>query len=209
MKYGWVFGIPLQNRISIGYLYNDKINTLDEIKEDVKNVFKEYNLTPSEKTIHLNFNSFYRKNNFSKKVVYNGNASFFLEPLEATSTGLSSLINRWAWDLWHENSNEKEVQIKYENYLKSTENMMMLHYMSGSIYKNDFWDKTKRKATNKIKKEFEEKTKWSTFVLNSIEGNYNYLNQEEIGNWCNYSYQLNIEKLDLTEQIKKLAKPKK
>jgi hypothetical protein len=44
--YGWIFGIPLKNRCAIGYLYNDKINTLDEVKEDVKQVLKELNLTP-------------------------------------------------------------------------------------------------------------------------------------------------------------------
>jgi hypothetical protein len=96
MKYGWVFGIPLQNRISIGYLYNSDINSIEDIKKDIQNVFDEYHLTPSEKTQNFSFNSFYRKNNFSSKVIYNGNASFFLEPLEATSTGLSTYIYRMA-----------------------------------------------------------------------------------------------------------------
>jgi hypothetical protein len=96
MKHGWVFGIPLQKRISIGYLYNDKISSLEEVKEDVKNTFKEYNLNPSKITNHIKFQSFYRKENFKNRIIYNGNASFFIEPLEATSTSMSTDINRLA-----------------------------------------------------------------------------------------------------------------
>lgn len=200
MQHGWIFGIPLQNRISIGYLYNDKITSLNEVKKDVKNVFKEYNLNPSDKTNHLTFNSFYRKNNFSKKVVYNGNASFFLEPLEATSTGFSSDINRWAWDLWNGNLSEKESQSLYENELNNIENMILLHYMSGSIYNNEFWKKAKKDATSKIKKEFNDKTNWSNFVLNAVNG---YEQGElELGTWGSFNYNLNIDKLGLKNKIK-------
>ena len=203
MEHGWVFGIPLQDRISIGYLYNDKITNLDEVKKDVKNVFEEYDLKASKKTNHLTFNSFYRKNNFSKKVVYNGNASFFLEPLEATSTGFSADINRWAWDLWNGNLNEKKAQYLYENGLNNIENMILLHYMSGSIYNNKFWKKAKKDATSKIKKEFNDKTDWSKFVLNAVKG-YNEKGTE-LGTWGMYNYQLNIKKLGIDKKIKKLS----
>jgi hypothetical protein len=96
MKHGWIFGIPLQKRVSIGYLYNDELSSLEEVKKDVQNVFKEYQLKPSEITNHIKFESFYRKQNFNSKVIYNGNSSFFLEPLEATSTHMSANINRLA-----------------------------------------------------------------------------------------------------------------
>jgi hypothetical protein len=201
MKHGWVFGIPLQNRISIGYLYNDKLNTLDEIKKDVQNVFKEYDLKPSSKTNDLTFNSFYRKNNFSKKVVYNGNASFFLEPLEATSTGFSADINRWAWDLWNGNLNEQQVQNLYESELNNIENMILLHYMSGSIYNTKFWKTAKKDATTKIKEEFSKKTTWSNFVLDSVN---EYHQEGELGTWGSYNYQLNIKNLNLDKKLKSL-----
>ena len=40
--YGWVFGIPLQNRCAIGYMYNSNINSLEEIKKDVLNIFDRF-----------------------------------------------------------------------------------------------------------------------------------------------------------------------
>ena len=92
--YGWVFGIPLQNRCSIGYLYNKDINSLEEVQEDVKNIFSEWNLTPSDTTANFDFDSYYTPNNFSDRIIYNGDASFFLEPLEATTTSNVDYINR-------------------------------------------------------------------------------------------------------------------
>jgi hypothetical protein len=53
---------------------------------------------PSDKTNHLEFQSYYKKNNFSSKVIYNGNSSFFIEPLEATSIGFSIETNMVAMD---------------------------------------------------------------------------------------------------------------
>lgn len=200
MKYGWVFGIPLQKRISIGYLYNNKINTIEEIKKDIKNVFEEYNLKPSENVNIINFKSFYTKNNFSKKVVYNGNASFFLEPLEATSTSFSSKINRWAWDLWNGYLTEKECQDQYKDYLNDIENMILLHYMAGSIYKTKFWDFAKKTAFRKIKKEFKNNTDWSNFVFNAINGYYDV--EKEFGTWGSYNYDVNVKSLKIEELIK-------
>ena len=96
--YGWVFGVPLNNRCSIGYMYNNTINSLDEVKEDVKNIFDEYNLIPSEHTNSITFPNYYKKQNYTSRVSYNGNASFFLEPLEATS--ISFMADITARSMW-------------------------------------------------------------------------------------------------------------
>jgi tryptophan halogenase len=138
--YGWVFGIPLTNRCSIGYMFNDTINSTEEVKEDVKNVFDQFNLTPSTTTNELHFKNYYRKKNFTSRVAYNGNASFFLEPLEATSISMMVAVNLWAQQvvknkLFFNNSNNM-----YIDRLTKTERMIMLHYFAGSRFNSDFWD---------------------------------------------------------------------
>ena len=168
MKHGWVFGIPLQKRASIGYMYNSDYATLDEIKEEVKKIFEDYNLTPSDQTTHMTFQSRIRKNNFGPKVVYNGNASFFLEPLEATSLGFTININRLARDLWLDRRTLKSCQKEYEAELDGIEAMIMMHYMSGSIYDTPFWKDTKQKATDYIENHYKQKTKWAKFVTDTI-----------------------------------------
>lgn len=205
MPNGWVFGIPLQNRISIGYMYNDTLTSLVEVQEDVKQIFKDYDLIPSDKTQDLHFESYYRKQNFTPKVVYNGNASFFLEPLEATSLGFAVDIIRFAWDLWNGNLTADECQQQYEKEIDEIESMILLHYMSGSKYKSKFWTKAKRLAKAKIKKEFENKTQWSKFILESTLDIYDKNSELEFGTWGYVNYQINIKGLGLEKEIKKLG----
>jgi hypothetical protein len=205
MPNGWVFGIPLQNRISIGYLYNSDLTSLEEVKKDVKQIFDNYELTPSNRTQHLTFESYYRKQNFTPKVVYNGNASFFLEPLEATSTGMAISVMRKAWDLWNGNLTVKECQTKYEKEIDEIESMILLHYMAGSIYKSKFWNKAKKLATSKITKEFSNKTEWAKFVLDATIDMYDKTSELELGTWAYENYKINVKGLGLKKQIKKLG----
>jgi len=137
--YGWVFGIPLQNRCSIGYLYNRNINTESEVKEDVKNIFKQYNLIPSDTTNSLKFENYYKKQTHHGRVSYNGNASFFLEPMEATSISTMDRIQRGAFDVWNGNTNLEDANLMYYGYMLQIQAIIMLHYFAGSCYDTDFW----------------------------------------------------------------------
>jgi hypothetical protein len=205
MTNGWVFGIPLQNRISIGYLYNSNLTSLEEVKKDVEQIFNDYELTPSNRTQHLTFESYYRKENFTPKVVYNGNASFFLEPLEATSTGFAINIMRMAWDLWNVNLTVEQCQKQYEKEIDEIESMILLHYMAGSTYQSKFWSKAKKLATFKITKEFANKTEWAKFVLDATVDMYDKTSELELGTWGYKNYKINVKGLGLEKQIKKLG----
>jgi hypothetical protein len=205
MQHGWVFGIPLQDRISIGYLYNDEINDLEEIKEDIKKVFQQYNLNPSNKTTDLKFQSYYKKNNFSPKVVYSGNASFFIEPLEATSISTSILTTLDTINYWKSSKTKNDTKIAQSNYSKRVSEitaMISLHYLAGSKYNTEFWKYAESKATEKIKKEFENETEWSEFVWGII------INKEdpkgEIGTWGAWNYKINIDGLGITDKLIKI-----
>jgi hypothetical protein len=138
--YGWVFGIPLKNRCSIGYMFNDKITDLETIKEDVKNIFDQFNLTPSTTTNELHFNNYSRKVNFTKTHAFNGNASFFLEPLEATTLTGVDYVNKWTCELIRNPMKVNLFNTMYRYRSQSTERMIMLHYFAGSTFKTDFWE---------------------------------------------------------------------
>jgi len=149
--YGWVFGIPLQNRCSIGYLYNNKINTLEEIQEDVKIVFEDYNLTPSSTTNAFDFQNYQRKSNWSGRIAYNGTASFFFEPLEATSLSCINQINNLSISFFKNKISEKHAQDIYNFQMSSSETVIMLHYLAGSQWNTEFWQYAKERAIQKIK----------------------------------------------------------
>jgi hypothetical protein len=202
MQYGWVFGIPLQNRISIGYLYNDRINNVEDIKKDIKKVFKEYNLNDSDKILDLKFKSYYRKNNFSSKVIYNGNASFFIEPLEATSIAIALDINKLAYLTWTKRITENQSQKEYEKTIKNIESMISLHYLSGSIYKTKFWEEAYQRAEKKLKQEFAQETDWSNFLWSAAVKKISL--DYEMGAWPDESYRINVEGLQIKDKIIKI-----
>ena len=138
--YGWVFGIPLGNRCSIGYLYNKDINTLEEVMLDVQNVFEEYNLKPSDTTNSFSFKNYRRSNNFEGNISYNGNSSFFLEPLEATSFSTVDVVNTISEKLWTGQVNKDMAEREYRAIIDASESIIMLHYSVGSSFSTPFWD---------------------------------------------------------------------
>lgn len=137
--YGWIFGIPLVNRCSIGYMFNNNYATLDQIKEDVKEVFSEFGLTPSEDTNTFSFGNYYRKENFTDRVAYNGNASFFLEPLDATSIVMMRNVVMSAYSQWTDNVTPYASNMTYDTQINEIQTQIMFHYCSGSKYDTEFW----------------------------------------------------------------------
>lgn len=202
--YGWVFGIPLQNRCAIGYLYNKDINKLEDVKDDVKYIFEKYSLEPSETTNSLTFNRYSRKINFTNRIVYNGNSSFFLEPLEATTLCLADTFNGHAFNVWF---NDVPINIANEAYARDINDvkaMISLHYMAGSAFDTPFWTHAKEKATTFIKNLFDKDDAFAYNLIRILDGEdidlsiYNHLNKTaDMGTWMDTSFKSNIHNLKI------------
>jgi len=207
-KYGWIFGIPLQNRCSIGYLYNKDINTLDEVKEDVKEIFERYNLTPSDTTNSFHFGNYYHKQNFTDRLAYNGNASFFLEPLEATSFGMIDLINRTALDMWNNNITIVGAQTKYLNKINQIQNMIMMHYFAGSKYKTKFWEYAENRGIECLRRAKTDNNFVEICDMSMIMSSWGEIVQQrydiDYGTWPVGSFFQNINGLDIKPELVKL-----
>lgn len=201
--HGWVFGIPLTNRCSIGYLYNKNYSTLEEVKQDSQQIFKEFNLEPSDTTNSFSFGNYYRKRNFQDhRVAYNGNASFFLEPLEATSINTIEWTNRLAYDVWVDNHSPIDVSLRYIKKLREVENVIALHYAAGSVYENDFWRYAKTIGSKNISDSFKNNSVFSSLVRETLKKSpENYwweLDLEEkinYGTWSGFSFSTNLHHL--------------
>jgi hypothetical protein len=213
-KYGWVFGIPLKNRCSIGYMYNSNINTKEEIIEDVKEIFKKWSLEPSKDTNSLNFNNYYKKENYQDagRIAYSGNSSFFLEPLEASSTGLMNKIQMDAGDVWSGEMSQDDANLSYLKELDDIELMIMLHYASGSKFKTDFWEFAQERGIKKIESyKNNEKFKeiYKAIRDKSTWGDANNLPEKiiqsgDFGSWPPAAYLVNMEKLGIKPTIDKI-----
>ena len=203
--HGWVFGIPLANRCSIGYLYNKDVSTYDEVLKDVENVYDEYDLEPSEDTNSFSFKNYYRIKNFSHRISYSGNASFFLEPMEASSISTMDFIQRRAFDIWVSGTSDSDANKDILEWNEGIENIIMLHYFAGSSFKSPFWDYAQARGRECMEKAFKEREfryffqECKEFRSGDRQDNKYYSN-----GWGFHSFKQNIEGLGLTEKLEGL-----
>ena len=189
-SYGWVFLIPLQNRCSVGYIYNSQYAEFDTLQKELSSILKDYNLMAKEGNI-MPFENFYRKNNFSDNLVYNGNASFFLEPLEATSLNTSiSIINQTHKMLC--DSTPEDENKRYKNLLNETVDIIMLHYLVEPPVKNTFWEYANNKANEWFKLRYKHYPK---IHLITQESSLYY------ATWFEDSFKQNLSGMNLYEKL--------
>ncbi len=166
--HGWTFIIPLKNRVSLGYLYNDTITTDEEAEKNFREQFGVDNITESR-----SFRNYIAKHPIiDDRVILNGNKLSFIEPLEATSIT--------CYDFWtkgtmqaimapgHNIPQELEkcvltnAKMIYQNM-----NFILYHYSQGSKYDTPFWDYAKSLTVDDpiihelIRKA--DRFKWNTF----------------------------------------------
>ena len=207
--HGWVFGIPLLNRCAIGYMYNKDISSLEEVQADAENIYKEFNLVPSNDGNQFHFGNYIRKQNFSDRIAYNGNASFFLEPLEATSLFSMVLINHQAHDLFNKKVSVEEANKKYRNDLDSVYYMIMLHYFAGSTFDSPFWKEAQQRGVNVMTEAKSNKTFTAMINACNTEGNKRKMifdSLGEYGSWPGRSYLMNLEGLGIKEKLNNFLK---
>lgn len=83
MSSGWIWQIPLQERIGAGYVYNDQFISDEQAQQEVEQ-WLGYEISPARP---IAFEAGCYQQVWIKNVVAIGLASGFVEPLEATSIG--------------------------------------------------------------------------------------------------------------------------
>jgi len=207
-RYGWFFGIPLSNRLSIGYVYNRDFATLEQIEEEAKSLFEEYNVVPSKDGNYIEFNSYWRLNNFNERVSYNGNSSFFLEPLEATSTAQMDSNQRKMFDIVKGNIPFQFANLGYNEEMQNTETVIMLHYLGKPFYKNDFWEYANERANKKFES-IKDNTMFKNILKDTLPFSSNkgfHLNNvhQEFGTWQAWSFIKHFNSLNLKDKLSEI-----
>lgn len=135
---GWTFVIPNIDSVSFGYLYNNTITTKQEASNNFKKIFG------CDVDFDLNFKNYVAKNMWvDNRVVLNGNRYCFLEPLEATSTGLYQTVAQCAWDTIFNDIPHSETNNAMKSIVKKIETFVLWHYQYGSVYDTPFWEYAK------------------------------------------------------------------
>lgn len=85
--HGWIMWVPLQEKVSIGYIFNGSINDDETIRKDLQKVLKQEDFELKNGNQFLSFPSFRSETFYDGTVFRLGNRASFLDPLEATSIG--------------------------------------------------------------------------------------------------------------------------
>jgi tryptophan halogenase len=135
--YGWVFKIPVWGRYGNGYIFDSDYITKEQAAEELeKRFFKKIEIGKS-----FSFDPGYLKTPWMKNCCAVGISSSFVEPLEATSIGVTIqqiflLMNKIL------NYNQKVTDSynkSFEQILENVRDFIVLHYLGKNSSKSKFW----------------------------------------------------------------------
>jgi tryptophan halogenase len=159
MDAGWMWKIPLQQRLGCGYVSCDDFQSFDKSVEEIEKTVG-HKIEPIK---HIKFEAGRYEGIWYKNIIANGLASHFLEPLQATSIHMSIFtITNLVWFFLKSpesvystgcrDSFNRMTNIMIDDY----RDMIQMHYLSG---RNDtpFWKSIKNEivVTDKNKELFD------------------------------------------------------
>ena len=199
MPEGWMFVIPLQHRCSFGYVHNSDISQQDVIQSQLLGVVHEHGLEPYSMP-ELSFNNYKKKINFSERIVFNGNKSFFVDPMEATSTTTALSVNVLARDMWLgvEGATIDACNTIYGADIQEVEAMIALHYLRDPGFGTEFWNTATYLAEEKIWSTLKDNNDFRIMIEAVLEQRHPSMRYgRDIGTWNLYSYTQNIQNLGI------------
>jgi len=180
-KDGWMFRVPLKTRTSYGYLYNSNITKNDKAKENFSKIIN----VPVKKLekIKYKFKPYYTENALKGRVIKNGNAVAFFEPMFANSLFIYDNVNRNFWDYVVGNIKASVVNERIARSASAVASVIGFHYLEGSTYSTEFWKQAKKWGEKET-----QKTNIMAYYSNMLEGINKNSNWVSLENYCFTAY---------------------
>ncbi len=143
--HGWVFVIPLAAHTSYGYIFNRDVTDLAEVESDFDEFLETDGVSEFEQRAVLQFPNYVHRQIFDGAIARVGNASAFMEPLEATAIVSAQLqigmvlqirLNR---PVEHLERDTPVVNRFLINNMLCYGLFVGWHYSCGSTYDSEFW----------------------------------------------------------------------
>jgi hypothetical protein len=141
-----MFEVPLKTRLSLGYLFNDKLTPVEIAKENFAKLIN----VPVDKlqNIEYKFTSYYNKAPLQNRVFSNGNQAFFFEPMFANSLMTYNIIDRYFYDYMMGYNNQEKCNNQCTNIFTQIIDTIYFKYHGGSTHKTPFWNYAQKASKN-------------------------------------------------------------
>ena len=144
---GWTFVVPVEDKLSLGYLYNCDLTSKEEAVKDFQERFGVEEIEHSMKfDNYCSFNPF-----VGERTLLNGNQCAFIEPLEATAVGLYLWIARIGFDRFIYKVDVPQCLKILHKEVSTIEQFILWHYKTGSKFNSPFWSHVKEIPFTPIK----------------------------------------------------------
>jgi len=145
MKYGWVWHIPLSNRIGNGYVYSSDYIS----EEEAETEFREYLGADANgaKALHLHRNPGRLDKHWKNNCVAIGLSQGFLEPLEALMINIIQSSIEGFTECFEgggfSNKNQSEFNERVNRFIDGILDYLQLHYKLNTRDDTDYWRKAR------------------------------------------------------------------
>jgi len=157
MKCGWLWKIPLKNRIGAGYVFNSKYTSDEDAKKEIQDLFE----TPIDFKKKISFESGYFNNLWVGNCISVGLSGGFFEPIEATSIMTAAIELVYLMD----NKLNYNLRTSFNNHMRNVNNEILdfirYHYVCDRK-DTEFWsDYQNIQLTKKLSSILDENRKLS------------------------------------------------
>ena len=121
---GWIWQIPLPARTGCGYVYNNNINTQEEIIKHIKELYPSSEVNRST----ISFSPGYQNNVWVDNCIAVGLSSTFFEPIEATSL-MVVILQLYSLPLELTPEYQKKYNSEIRDYNEEIMLFIRLHYL--------------------------------------------------------------------------------
>jgi tryptophan halogenase len=149
MKYGWVWKIPLQNRFGCGYVFDSSFISEEDAAKEIEEYLGYTPEYPRKNKGSFKFNAGYFSKTWVNNCIAVGLSSSFVEPLEATSIGVTLLNLATAlsnpWVLANGSETDRAIyNAQFTKLMDEIGSFIYMHYMTKRT-DTDFWMQFKDK----------------------------------------------------------------
>jgi tryptophan halogenase len=144
---GWMFRVPLQTRVSYGYLYNNKITKYKDAVEDFEKLVEGSSTTYTK----YEFKPYINNNIIKGRIISCGNQAAFFEPMFANSLWLYYSVNKSIIDYIRDGTSSHTINRNFLEDGKKVLDIIAFHYKGGSNFNSPFWRYAKEWSDEMLK----------------------------------------------------------